>query len=157
MSLVVLRKTAQRQELVLRRQIRELHRLVGVQRLLHGVDPLTGLAATVESTKVSQAEKHLLTLLDEQGGIAMVDCVDAVMNVMRRTGPNSSGRKLLVLVLDKTRDKMPCLAKFVKVGGLGVLCTWLGDAAKANKAQLTMKILKLLPSRVIIQSTGTSK
>jgi hypothetical protein len=133
--------TAARQELVLRRQVKELHRLVGAQRLLQGIDPLTG-EAPARATKV---EEKLLTLLDEKGGISRIDGVPDVLEIMRGTKSGESSRKLLILVLEKTTGKMPCLAKFVKMQGLAVLSMWLTDASKVGKPQLVMKILKLLP------------
>jgi hypothetical protein len=137
--------TAERQELLLSRQLKELHRLVAKQRQLHGKDPLTGAVVHRPKKIADPFEEKLLPLLDEQGGISGIENVESVLTLMRQASSVDSSRKLLLLVLDKTRDKMPCLAKFVKAQGLGVLSSWLSDASKAAKPQLVLKILRLLP------------
>ena len=138
---------AERQELVLRRQLKELHRLVGAQRQLKGADPLTGqlLEAQAGRAKKPGLLDELPPLLDSAGGIASIGCVAGVVDIMRRATAVDSTRKLLIVVLDKTKDKMPCLAKFVKIQGLGVLSSWLGDASKAGRPQPVLQILRLLP------------
>eukprot|EP01043_Picozoa_sp_COSAG02_P059333 COSAG02_NODE_7545_length_2968_cov_1.526316_2_plen_335_part_00 len=136
---------AERQELVLRRQLRELHRLVGVQRQRKGTDPLTGEAVDQGRPMTPHVLDGLPPLLDSQGGIASIGCVEGVVAIMRQTTAVDSTRKLLIVVLEKTKDKMPCLATFVKIHGLGVLSTWLGDAMKATRPQAVMQILRLLP------------
>jgi hypothetical protein len=139
-------KLAERQEVVLRRQLRELHRLVGVQRQRKGTDPLTGQAVEQQGrSKTPHLLDGLAPLLDSLGGIASIGCVEGVVGIMRKTTAVDSTRKLLIVVLEKTKDKMPCLAKFVKIQGLGVLSTWLGDAAKANRPLAVVQILRLLP------------
>ena len=137
---------AERQELVLRRQLRELHRLVSVQRQRKGTDPLTGEAVVDQGrSKTPHVLDDLPPLLDSQGGIASIGCVEGVVAIMRQTTAVDSTRKLLIVVLEKTKDKMPCLAKFVKIHGLGVLSTWLADAMTANRPQAVVQILRLLP------------
>ena len=136
---------AERQELVLRRQLRELHRLVSVQRQRKGTDPLTGEAVDQGRSKTPHVLDDLPPLLDSQGGIASIGCVEGVVAIMRQTTAVDSTRKLLIVVLEKTKDKMPCLAKFVKIHGLGVLSTWLADAMTANRPQAVVQILRLLP------------
>lgn len=144
-EMVVATAMAERQELVLRRQLRELHRLVSVQRQRKGTDPLTGKAIDQGRSKTPHILDGLAPLLDNQGGIASIGCVEGVVDIMRQTTAVDSTRKLLIVVLDKTKDKMPCLAKFVKIQGLGVLSSWLGDAMKANRPQAVVQILRLLP------------
>ena len=135
---------AERQELVLRRQLRELHRLVGVQRQLKGADPLSGQPVEARG-RAQDLLDGLAPLLDSLGGIASIGCVEGVVAIMRKATAVDSTRKLLIVVLEKTKDKMPCLAKFVKLQGLAVLSSWLGDASKAGRPQAVVQILRLLP------------
>jgi hypothetical protein len=144
-EMAIVTAMAERQELVLRRQLRELHRLVSVQRQRKGTDPLTGEAVDQGRPKTPHLLDALPPLLDSQGGIASIGCVEGVVAIMRQTTAVDSTRKLLIVVLEKTKDKMPCLAKFVKIHGLGVLSTWLGDAMKATRSQAVVQILRLLP------------
>ena len=121
--------------------------MVGAQRQLKGADPLTGqlLEAQAGRAKKPGLLDELPPLLDSAGGIASIGCVAGVVDIMRRATAVDSTRKLLIVVLDKTKDKMPCPAKFVKIQGLGVLSSWLGDASKAGRPQPVLQILRLLP------------
>ena len=90
---------AERQELVLRRQLKELHRLVGAQRQLKGADPLTGqlLEAQAGRAKKPGLLDELPPLLDSAGGIASIGCVAGVVDIMRRA-----------TAVDSTIRRRPC-------------------------------------------------
>ena len=139
--------TAGRQESIFRRQLEQLHKFVDIQQQLTGFHPLTNeIAEKPEAQKQAESfENRLTPLLDATGSISGSDKVAAFLKLMQADG-NASSRKLLIMVLGKTKEKTPCLARFVKADGLAVLSAWLTEAMQGAKTVLIMQISKLLPS-----------
>eukprot|EP01052_Picozoa_sp_SAG31_P055503 SAG31_NODE_15361_length_759_cov_0.654545_1_plen_185_part_01 len=141
--------TVERQDVSFRRQLKQLHKFVDIQQQLTGINPLTGevVEKSEAQKQVENFEKRLSAVMDSDSAIANSDKVANFLKLMQGES-NDSSKKLLIMVLGKTKEKTPCLARFVKSDGLAVLNAWLVDANQAERVRtdLIMQILKLLPS-----------
>jgi len=167
--LLAMESNAARQAPLFARQLERLHRACEAQTRLTGVHPISsasppaaaaaagaaaaaasgGAAGTAAAAELA-LESALVKLLDDEGRISATEHMGALHALMQQQ-TQEDDRKVLLLVLLNTKH-MPCLARFVKSGGLSTLNAWLNAAREAQSTCSIVAILKILPKLPVTMS-----